>query len=280
MKTTSFNLYRYQIIPKDRYFQGALFGEIQSVTDLIAHKNKFFYDALKNTTEWRGKRTLVKGECIYDMNDFLLYKFAPRRTTKIENEHFQEEQYDDWPSILIAFWNDEDKQIIAIQDRKKAFQNTKSVADMIADTLNLTLLHQQLKVFIEPRFHKEAFWNIIKTNEHKVKNVAFELITPNMANISHALSEDLKSMAKNTNTMKTKLEIDAEDSVLHIEDDDKQINSLVDYASEGGGDISIKVKGIKKRIHTSKSIKTIEINELDMNGDTKIIVDFLKKLIA
>lgn len=38
MKNISFSLYRYQILPKDRYFQGDLFGEIKTVEDLIAKK--------------------------------------------------------------------------------------------------------------------------------------------------------------------------------------------------------------------------------------------------
>lgn len=49
MNNTSifFNLYRYQLLPKDRFFQGTLFGEINSVEELIEQKNKLFQQQLK-----------------------------------------------------------------------------------------------------------------------------------------------------------------------------------------------------------------------------------------
>ncbi len=215
----------------------------------------------------KGKRSTIKGQLIYDRNNFLLYRFAPRRTTKIENEYFEEEQYEDWPSIIIAIWNDKDKQIIAIQDRKKAFSSTKSVLKTIINSLNIALVEKQLKVLAEPIFNKEAFWKIIKQYNNKIKNIRFELITPNMANISKALSDDLKNLAKDTNTSKTKIEIDAEDSLLFINENNKQISSLVDYASEGGGNISIKASNVQKRIQTANSIKSIDIGEIELHGD-------------
>jgi len=267
MKSINFNLYRYQLLPKDRHFQGALFGDIQTVEDLILKKNDLLYETIKNITQWKGKRSILKGQLIYDEDDFLLFRFAPRRTAKIENENFEEEQYEDWPSIIVAIWNDKEKQIIAIQDRKKAFSTTKSVLKTITNSLNIALLSMQLKILAEPIFHKEAFWKIIHQYNRQIKNIRFELITPNMANISSVLSDDLKNLAKDTNTSKTKLEIDSEDSLLFIDEENKQVNSLVDYASEGGGNISIKAKGIQKRIQTANAIKSIDIGEIELHGD-------------
>jgi len=281
MKNVNFNLYRYQLLPKDRHFQGTLFGDIQTVEDLIANKNEIFYEQIKTTDKWKNKRTEIKGQLIYDKDSFLLFRFAPRRIVKIENETFEEEQYENWPSILVAFWNHPEKQYLLIQDRKQAFSSTKSVLDTLTKSINISLGIKQLKIYAEPIFHKKAFWTIINDNMRTIKNIKFELITPNMANISGALSEDLKSLAKGTNTAKTLLEIDADDSILHIEENDKQINSIVDYASEGGGNISIKVNGIKKRIQTANSVKSIEIAELEITSDnTERIVDLLKKVVA
>ena len=62
MKNINFNLYRYQILPKDRYFQGSLFGEIKTVEDLIAHKNDLFYSSIKTIINWRGKKSSLKAQ--------------------------------------------------------------------------------------------------------------------------------------------------------------------------------------------------------------------------
>lgn len=268
MKNINFNLYRYQILPKDRYFQGALFGDITSIDELIAKKNELFYQAVKSIDKWKSQKTSMKGQLEYDKDSFLLFRFAPKRSTKIENENFEEEELETWPSILVGIWNDPEKQIIAIQDRKKAFTNTKGVLKILIQSIHAALETKQLKLYAEPIFHKEAFWNIIEQYDRKIKNIRFELITPNMANISGVLSDDLKALAKGTNTAKTLLGIDADDdSVLYIDKQNKQVGDIVDYASEGGGNISIKAKGIKKWIQTANAVKSVEIGEIEVTGD-------------
>lgn len=280
MKNVNFNLYRYQILPKDRHFQGALFGDIQTIEDLINKKNIIFAEQLILIKEWKNKRASINGKLVYNHDDFLIYRFASKKTVKIENQTFEEEQYENWPSILVAIWNKPDKQYILIQDRKQAFADTKSVLNTLVQSINIFINEKQLKFYAEPIFYKEAFWSIVDEYQNTMKNIKFELITPNMANISGALSEDLKNLAKGTNTAKTFLEIDADDSKLHITKEDKQINSLVDYASEGGGNISIKIKGIKKRIQTSKSIKSLEIKELEINNNNfQDIAKLLQRVI-
>lgn len=280
IKNVNFNLYRYQILPKDRHFQGALFGDIQTIDDLISKKNIIFVEQLVLIKEWKNKRASINGKLVYNNDDFLIYRFASKKTVKIENQIFEEEQYENWPSILVAIWNKPDKQYILIQDRKQAFAHTKSVLNILLQSINTSINEKQLKFYAEPIFSKEAFWNIVNEYPNTMKNIRFELITPNMANISGVLSEDLKSLAKGTNTAKTFLEIDADDSKLHIKKEDKQINGLVDYASEGGGNISIKIKGIKKRVQTSKSIKSLDIKELEINNTNfQDIANLLQRVI-
>lgn len=281
MKNINFNLYRYQILPKDRYFQGSLFGEIKTIEDLIAQKNDLFYSSIKTITNWKGKKSSLKGQLEYDKDDFLLFRFAPKRTTKIENENFEEEQLENWPSILVGIWNHPEKQIIVIQDRKKAFSDTKAVLKILLESINNALESKQLKLYGEPIFHKEAFWSIIEQYDRKIKNIKFELITPNMANISGVLSDDLKNLAKGTNTAKTLLEIDADDdSTLHIDKQNKQVGDLVEYASEGGGNISLKAKGVKKRIQTANAVKSVEIGEIEISSDNaERIAEILKRAL-
>ncbi len=102
-----------------------------------------------------------------------------------------------------------------------------------------------------------------------------------MANISGVLSDDLKNLAKGTNTAKTLLEIDADDdSTLHIDKQNKQVGDLVEYASEGGGNISLKAKGVKKRIQTANAVKSVEIGEIEISGDNaERIAEILKRAL-
>ncbi len=40
--STTFDLYRFQILPLNRYYQGNLFDNINSINELIEKKNQIF----------------------------------------------------------------------------------------------------------------------------------------------------------------------------------------------------------------------------------------------
>ena len=108
--------------------------------------------------------------------------------------------------------------------------------------------------------------------------MSFDLISPNMANISKNLKLDLKGLYNDTNTERTTLELNAKkDSYLDIKEASKFISSLVDYSSEGGGNISMKVAGISKKLHTAQSVSEFNIEEqLLKSNDWDRINDLLK----
>lgn len=272
-----FNLYRFQIIPKDRKFQPNLFDDINSIEKLIENKNKIFFKILENISSFITKRIKIKSVVLFKSNDFIIYKFAPQKFITVETKDFDTKDIEDWPSFHVLIWNNPTKQIIAIEERSKAFQKTKTVNNIIMNTVNQLLEPKNLVTYSEPLFRKENFWNIIQSHRNNVIDVRFDLVTPNMANISDVLSEDLKSLAKMTNTAKTKISISSDkNSSLTIEEDNTNINSLVEYASEGGGNISVKIKGIKKRKQTSENLESIEINEVEFNSNS---AEMIKEII-
>lgn len=94
------------------------------------------------------------------------------------------------------------------------------------------------------------------------------------------LDEDLKEFAKDTNASKTTLEISSDSKApLNIDESIERLSGAVAYASSGGGNISIKVRNLKKRIQTNQKIKTISLEEVDIIGKEKIAVEALKTLI-
>ena len=277
-KKIDFELYRYQILPIDR--QLSIFNEYaRDLDELIAKKNDIFYDEILKIEEWKYKNTIIKARKEYDKNNFLLFKFAPKRNTKIEDENFKEADIDTWPSVLMAIWNDKDIQTIAVQNKKDAFAHTRTAVSVLVDNINSRLLEKNLKIHFEAIFKKDAFWSIVSKYDKKISNVRFELITPNMANISKHLSDELKDFTKNTNTARTKFEIEAEKGAsLHIDSSNIQVQNMVEYASNGGGNISFRVKGLKKIINTNASISSTSIDELELSTSSpEVVVEILKK---
>ena len=151
---------------------------------------------------------------------------------------------------------------------------------MILSALSAQLAHHHLRAIHEPLFEKKHFWSLLHQYEGKVKSVEFEIITPNMANISGSLSDDLKDFAKATNSTRNKLKIESDpEAPLHLEESNGTLQGLVDYSSEGGGNISLKIEGIKKTYHTSKTVKEIQLGDMEIQGNAEEVAAVIKDLL-
>lgn len=279
-KFVRFHLYRYQLLPKDRYYQPPLFADgPATVEELIEQKNFIFYEALK-AGAFKPKRTELMAQNLLDKDDFLLYRVASNRSLNRETREFSIESLENWPKILVAIWNHPDMQLIAIQHRTAAFQDTKAVANIIFESTEAFLSQKQLKATYEPIFEMQKFWDIARIYENRIQEVEFEIITPNMANISGVLPENLIEFAKHANSHRNKIAIEAEAGThLHIEQGDKTLDGLVNYSSKGGGNVSVRVTGLKKRVTTSKTVKEAEIDELEFATNPDKIAEIIKELM-
>tara|TARA_B110001469_G_C9600511_1_gene298367 strand:+ start:163 stop:1017 length:855 start_codon:yes stop_codon:yes gene_type:complete len=281
-KNHRFEIYRYQLLPIDRFFQGELFGDVKSVDDLIAKKNKIFSEYLRELRIISGKQTQMIARFLGVEDEFFLYRFAANRSLVRETEDFTEEELDNWPSFLVGIWNHPDEQYIIVEERREAFQHTDTVTNAIVSSLSPKLKNKQLSIYIESLFKEEEFWKIVDRYEGKITDIKFELITPNMANISGVLSDDLKALAKASNTARTNLQIRApDDSALSVEKTDEQIKGLVEYSSEGGGNISLRAKGVRRRVQTAKTKKSFEVDEIQIQGQNyEEITNIFRSMIS
>jgi hypothetical protein len=90
----------------------------------------------------------------------------------------------------------------------------------------------------------------------------------------------LKQFAKRTNAVKSHIAIASDGaSALKLDQSDPIVNALVDYSSEGGGDISIRLAGIKKKLHTSGSVREVTIDEAILHGTNQNVASALKELL-
>lgn len=279
MKSAHFKLYRYQLLPQDRFFQADLLG-YKSMEEVLAQKNIIFAEALRQVTNFRSSNTYFATELLWHRDDFYLYRVAADRSLTRETRDFKKETLDNWPSVLVAVWNAPDKQLIAVQRRTNAFQHSEVVVNAILDTIAPRLRGVQLTAVWEPLFDRQEFWQLVNHYSNKLAEIEFELVTPNMANISKVLPENLREFAKNTNAIKSKIAIESDPtSSLKIEKTNATLNGLVDYASEGGGNIKVRVSGLRKKLETSRTVKEVEVDELDLEGEPDKIAQVLRKLL-
>lgn len=280
MTATVFELFRYQILPIDRYLQGNLLTGVSTIEELIERKNEFFSEALSGTNSFSNKKHETVTRRLYERDDFFLFKIANNRSIHRETREFKDEIIDNWPAILVGVWNRNDKQLIAVQRRTSAFSSSEVVVKLILGKLSNQLGHNHLRAIHEPLFEKRQFWAILSQYQGKIKSVEFEIVTPNMANISGTLPDDLKEFAKQTNSTKNKLKIESDpEAPLHLEESNSVLQGLVNYSSEGGGNISVKIDGIKKKYQTSNKVKEISLGEVEMQGGAEQIVHALRELL-
>jgi hypothetical protein len=279
-KSTPFQLFRYQLLPIDRFLQGNLLTGVGSIDELISRKNDFFYEAIDGTNNFSDKRNNTITKKLYQDDNFFLLKIAHNKSIYRETKDFKDEVIDNWPSILVAIWNHPEQQMIAVQKRTAAFTTCESVVKMITNALSTQLSHHHLRAIYEPLFERQKFWSLLHEYEGRIKSVEFEMITPNMANISGSLPDDLKEFAKHTNSTRNKLKIESDpDAPLRLKEDNKVLQGLVGYSSDGGGNIALKIDGVKKTHNTSKTVKEIVLGEMEIQGNAEAIAAVIKELL-
>ncbi|UTW01198.1 hypothetical protein KDW99_08760 [Marinomonas rhizomae] len=276
-----FELFRFQLLPKNRFApQVDWLNELMSVEELIARKNEFFFQSLLSVVSDKPSLKNIKIKSLYCDEDFMILKLARSRQIERETEDFKGEVLDDWPSTLVVIWNHPDRQLIAVQKRRKAFKKCIYAVNLLTTHINKRLATRQLVSEFEPLFESNEFWSLLKRHEGKVTNVEFEFITPNMASMSKSLSEDIKSFSKATNATKSKLKFEADkDSALLLEKDNPMLSGLVDYHSKGGGNIKINVTGLKKTLSTSDTVREVSLEGLEIEGNEANVINALKELI-
>jgi len=211
-------------------------------------------------------------------DDFFVIRLGAKRDIKRARRDFSEEELENWPSILVAFNNDPNIQKTAIQIAHNVFYRTTTVARILENSINKQLAKYQLSVHFSATFSKNQFWEEVAKHENKIIQVEFDMISPNLASISRALNFDLSEINRRTNSHETKLQLSSGgESSLKLSKDDTFIESLVDYSSEGGGNITLKVKGINRRIMTENTITEVSMDNFEAtNLSPKQIVGILK----
>lgn len=276
---TAFRVYRYQLLPLDRNDTKDLYHD-RAPEEIIANKNAYFAEAIATLSNIRHRDAAIISEVQSLTTDVFSIHLAPSRPLTRETPDFRQEKVENWPHITVYILNDKDEQYILIQDRVIAFANTDTVAKLIERGTRNKLERLGLSLHVERLFDKGYFWGLVETYKNRVTEVEFEFITPNMSNISHTLANTLKSLGKETNAVREDLALASDPaSSLDINPSNETIQGLVDYTSEGGGDITLKIKGIRKKFHTSKSSKEVHLTGLEITAPPEQVAQILREAL-
>lgn len=266
-------------MPLSRDQQISLLDEKLTTEELISRKNHFFGQVLKNLNSLYYQSKPLNFDRRLEDDPWHVFRFSRRKSIRRENKDFKVETIDDWPHVTAIVFNDPDVQKIAIERNSRAFDNTFVVSKILTENFQKALEDYGLSVEIEAIFEESHFWDLIAKYRGEIASVDFELVSPNMANMSKSLNERLKAMTKATNSERTNLKFNsARSSALEFDQSDRDLAGIVEYAAKGGGDIKLRLKGLNRRISTREAVKTIEIDELTVEGPSRDVLTLINKL--
>lgn len=273
---TIFRAYRYQLLPIDRNETKDLY-HVHTAKEIMARKNQFFAEALNHLPKISTKRVETTISIENLAHDFFKLQLAPSRPLTRETHDSKREKVENWPHIDAYILNNQNDQLLIIQDRPTAFANTDTVANIIIRGTRNTLDRIGLSLQIEPLFDEAYFWGLVTNYGNRITWVEFEFITPNMANISHTLAKTLKNLGKETNAVREQLTLRSDSaSSLDISPQNATIQGLVEYTSQGAGDIKLKIKGIRKRFQTSSSRREVHLTGVEITASATDIAQIIR----
>lgn len=276
---TVFRAYRYQLLPLDRNETKDLYHDL-SAEEIVTRKNDFFAEALNHLPKVNHRRIELNIFIVEIARDFFRIELAPSRPLTRETADSRREKVENWPHIEAYILNNPEDQLLIIQDRATAFANTDTVANIILRGTRGALDRLGLSLQIEPLFNEAYFWDLVNQYNNRITWMEFEFITPNMANISKSLEHTLKTLGKETNAVREQLALRSDPSTsLDISQKNKTIQGLVEYTSQGAGDIRLKIKGIRKRFQTSNSRREVHLSGVEITADAKEIAAIIREAL-
>jgi len=271
-KRIPFKNYRYHLVPV-KTDQLSIFNKEITVEELKEKKNQFFSEILSSSKSLKGINTAqLPIEIDYAKDDIFIMKLAVERKTTLYKD-FKPLDYNNQPFIYIAINNDSEVQKILIEDNQNAFKKTSTVRNILQHAYSTLLAKFELTIHIEPVVDQGSFWDFVDKHQKKIEKLEFEIVKPNLANISKSLTEPLKQLINITNSHKTNITLKApENGVLeNISKNNAQLNNLVNYSNEGGGDsIKMKLKGVSKKVSTSNMVKETYIDSAEFESSNQL----------
>ncbi|RWW99548.1 hypothetical protein [Flavobacterium cerinum] len=276
-----FRIYRYHLSPlsndnKEINIEGQ--NKTFTATELKENKNIFFENTLNNVDFYNNSRNVLKIELNSD-NIFVI-KLANKKSVNVV-ENFVEKEIPTHPFVYILIDNDNSEQKIAISHNSDAFSNPDVVKNILSRELDKGLKKYGLAIKIEGLYQKEAVWKMIQAHKNELKSLEIKYIKPNLASISASLPEEFKKLTERLNSQESTINFRAaSNGVLeNINRNNSDLVGLIDYTSEGAGNVKIGIKGYKKKISSIDTPVEIGIEEATFEGKPEDIIKVIKEVL-
>jgi hypothetical protein len=209
----------------------------------------------------------ISHEIVYQDENIYLIRLGVNRPTVLRTEDFKSISTSDWPWIYIYVDNDPNHQLLVIEVDQEAWDSPDITINMLYHNINEYLNRYYLVAEIEPLIEKNAFWEFVEKHKGQITVVEFDMISPNMSNISDKSQWPLKEIREQYNATRQKLRLEnTESTSIDLKKDDL-ISSMAEYSALGGGKTRFKLKGFRAYKSLSEDKVSIELEDLDIESD-------------
>lgn len=263
------DLYRFHLhlIESD---QIPIFPAEYTREELLENKNALLYSTLENLYENTTDFPIIQ----FNKNDeTLIFGIANKKQLPYYQD-FKKLSISSEPFVYVVINTNPESQKAGISRNIEAFSSESVALNVLLQVFNKHLKKLGLKISFEKMYDKKEFWTLLNQYSGKIKMLRFEIIKPNMSSISHAIKDYLKPLIEQTNSQTTKVSLEADkgETLNKIAPSNKELNSLVEYTSEGGGNVVLRINDQRKLIKSSDLSKTLVITESELKG-TKMSFD-------
>lgn len=196
-----------------------------------------------------GPKEYIHRHLIPPTDDIIIIRVANKRTHKIVDEKWEDKKVDDYQNCVVIIDNRPGIQRILIENKKVAFADTKTTANILENTFNFLLARYSLSVTLRHLQDKRSFWAYAKdrrlypTGFHKV---IFFLPFPNLDRLRKGY-ERLLSQARRCFNSRMNMEFINPKGEVRLDENDPYQSELIEWFMEdAGGSLKLYPNNAKK----------------------------------
>ena len=216
----------------------------------------------------RSDKEFIHRHLMPPTDDIVVMRVANVRNATYVNKDFNEDHVEDYQNCLVIIDNRPGIQRILIENKKRAFQDVKQVANILAFTFNLLLQRFSLKIELMHLQESKKFWQYVEDRRSYPTGfyrVSFHLPHLNLERLRKVYDSVLNQSRESFNS-DLDWSFKANDGgQIHFDKNDERQKTLIAYMMEDVGSNNIKLypnQNKRKAIIVGKdSFAAIGINE-------------------